>query len=212
MTPSTVNAYNSPNLNEIVFPAGIMQQPSFNVELPGYINYGSFGAISGHELSHSFDSTGRNYDQNGYYKDWWDNTTIKNFDDRASCFVDQFSKYSVEGPDGKPLHINGNLTLGENIADAGGLNAAFGAWKKRDKKKPDQLLPGLHKRFTKEQLFFVSYGSFYCGKSRKEAAIERVYTDPHSPGFARLGGTTANSVDFLKAFKCKTKKATCEMW
>jgi endothelin-converting enzyme len=170
MTVPTVNAYYNPPGNEIVFPAGIMQFPVFDVNVPQYLSYGAFGSVSGHELSHAFDSTGRHYDQNGNYTDWWTNTTVANFQERADCFVDQYHKYSVPGPDGKPLYVNGKLTLGENIADAGGVSAAFAAWKKREAEMPNENLPGLD-FFTQDQLFFVSYAGWWCGKSRKESAI-----------------------------------------
>jgi endothelin-converting enzyme len=211
MTVPTVNAYYNPPGNEIVFPAGIMQFPVFDVNVPQYLSYGAFGSVSGHELSHAFDSTGRHYDQNGNYTDWWTNSTVKNFQDRAECFVSQYAKYSVPGPDNKPLHVNGRLTLGENIADAGGVTAAFAAWKKRANETPNQDLPGLG-HFSQEQLFFVSYANWWCGKSRDETAVNRIYTDPHAPKWARILGTMANSRDFKEAFGCKEKEPVCELW
>ena len=211
MTVPTVNAYYNPPGNEIVFPAGIMQFPVFDVELPQYISYGAFGSVSGHELSHAFDSTGRHYDQNGNYTDWWTNSTVGGFTERADCFVDQYQNFTIPGPDEKPIHVNGKLTLGENIADAGGVAAAFAAWKKRRDETPNANLPGLE-HFTQEQLFFVSYGNWWCGKSRKEAAISRIYTDPHSPVWARILGTMANSRDFRESFNCPVKEPVCELW
>jgi endothelin-converting enzyme len=166
MTVPTVNAYYNPPGNEIVFPAGIMQFPVFDVNVPQYINYGAFGAVSGHELSHAFDSTGRHYDQNGNFTDWWTPETVAAFEKRADCFVDQYANYTIPGTDDKPLHVNGRLTLGENIADAGGLSAAFQAWKKREAEHANEDLPGLGD-FTQDQLFFVSYANWWCGKSRK---------------------------------------------
>ena len=133
----------------------------------------------------AFDSSGRHYDQRGNFTGWWDNSTIKAFKAKAECFVDQYHNYTIPGPDGRPLHVNGRLTLGENIADAGGVTAAFQAWKAREAATPSDMLPGLQD-FSKEQLFFISYGNWWCGKTRKEAAINRVYTDPHSPNFARI--------------------------
>ena len=186
MTVPTVNAYYNPAGNEIVFPAGIMQAPVFyDPSIPQYLSYGAFGSVSGHELSHAFDSTGRHYDQTGNFTEWWDNSTIQAFKDKAQCFIDQYHDFTVPGPNGEVLHVNGRLTLGENIADAGGLSAAFQAWKQLEKKKPAQLLPGLQK-FTKEQLFFISYSNWWCGKTRKEAAINRIYRDPHAPNWARI--------------------------
>ncbi|KAE8452493.1 hypothetical protein EG329_000395 [Mollisiaceae sp. DMI_Dod_QoI] len=211
MTVPTVNAYYNPPGNEIVFPAGIMQFPVFDVNVPQYLSYGAFGSVSGHELSHAFDSTGRHYDQNGNYTDWWTNSTVEGFKERAECFVNQYAQYTVPGPDDKPLHVNGKLTLGENIADAGGVTAAFAAWQKRRAETPNEDLPGLD-YFTQEQLFFVSYANWWCGKSRKETAINRIYTDPHAPKWARILGTMANSRDFKESFKCAKKEPVCELW
>lgn len=212
MTVPTVNAYYNPPGNEIVFPAGIMQFPVFSVSVPSYLSYGAFGSVSGHELSHAFDSTGRHYDPEGNYTDWWTESTVKGFEVRAECFVEQYAKFSVEGPDGNQLHVNGRLTLGENIADAGGVAAAFKAWTRRkDEGGGEQDLPGLE-HFTHEQLFFVSYANWWCGKSRKEAAIQRIYTDPHAPKWARILGTMANSRDFRESFGCEVKEPVCELW
>lgn len=133
----------------------------------------------------AFDSTGRHYDETGNYTDWWDAQTVSAFEERAQCFIDQYSNFTVPGPGDKPLHVNGRLTLGENIADAGGVGAAYFAWRKRDEASPDPLLPGLA-AFTKDQLFFISYGNWWCGKITKEAAEEAIYNDPHAPHSARV--------------------------
>ncbi|KAF3358307.1 hypothetical protein VDGD_04966 [Verticillium dahliae] len=211
MSVPTVNAYYNPPGNEIVFPAGIMQFPVFDVEAPAYISYGAFGSVAGHELSHAFDSTGRHYDENGNFTDWWTEDTVKAFKKRTECFVSQYANYTIEGPDGKPLHVNGRLTLGENIADAGGLSASFQAWQRRAKETPNKNLPGLE-HFTHEQLFFVTYSNWWCGKSRKDTAVNRIYTDPHAPKWARILGTMANSREFRESFQCKVKEPTCELW
>ncbi|KAF2819217.1 zincin [Ophiobolus disseminans] len=211
MSASNVNAYYSPSGNEIGFPAGIMQFPVFDVEAPSYISYGGFGSVAGHELSHAFDNSGRHYDQYGNYTDWWSNATVDAFKEKAECFVQQYANFSVPGSDGKPLHVDGKFTLGENIADAGGLSAAFQAWKRRAADKPDKDLPGLE-HFTHDQLFFVSYSNWWCGKTRKKTAISRIYTDPHAPNWARVLGTTANSREFRESFQCKVKEPTCELW
>ncbi|CAG8139255.1 unnamed protein product [Penicillium salamii] len=212
MSAPTVNAYYNPPGNEIVFPAGIMQAPAFyGPAAPLYLAYGAFGAVSGHELSHAFDSTGRHYDQVGNYTDWWDDKTVNAFEERAQCFIDQYSNFTVTGPDDKVLHVNGRLTLGENIADAGGLTASFHAWKKHDEAKADLHLPGLE-NFTKEQLFFISYGNWWCGKTTKEAAEQAIYNDPHAPKSARIIETMANSREFKDAFSCPHQKPTCKLW
>jgi len=171
-------------------------------ELPKYLSYGAFGAVSGHEVSHayvipaisfhitdkqsySFDSTGRHFDQNGNYTDWWDTATVDEFERKAECFVQQYNNFTIDGPDGKPHNVNGRLTLGENLADAGGLSAAFNAWKRREAERPAQLLPGLQE-YTKEQMFFLSFGKVWCGKTREEEKLRRLYSDPHSPTAARV--------------------------
>lgn len=212
MTADTVNAYYNPAGNEIVFPAGIMQSPVFyDPGIPQYLSYGAFGSVSGHELSHAFDSMGRHYDETGNFTDWWDDSTVEAFKDKAQCFVNQYHKFTVPDPNGEPLHVNGRLTLGENIADSGGVNAAFAAWKDAEGKKPGQLLPGLQ-TFTKEQVFFISYANWWCGKTRPETAVNLVYRDPHAPTRARILGTMANSPDFRKSFSCPVKEPTCELW
>ncbi|KXJ97112.1 endothelin-converting enzyme [Microdochium bolleyi] len=211
MQADIVNAYYNPVGNEIVFPAGIMQFPVFNVDLPSYISYGAFASVAGHELSHAFDSSGRHYDAHGNFTDWWTDRTVKEFTKRADCFVSQYGNFTVEGTNGKSLHVNGKLTLGENIADAGGVAAAFAAWKQRQDTQPDKNLPGLE-FFTQDQLFFVFYANWWCGKVRKEQAINYIYTDPHSPAFARILGTTANSREFRESFNCPVKEPTCELW
>ena len=188
-----------------------MQFPVFDVDVPPFVSYGAFGAVAGHELSHAFDSTGRHYDQNGNYTDWWTKNTVAEFEKRAQCFISQYGNFSIEGPNDKPLYVNGRLTLGENIADAGGLSASFSAWQRRRAEKTNQDLPGLG-FFTQEQLFFVSYANWWCGTSRKETAINRIYTDPHAPKWARILGTMANSKDFRDSFSCPVKEPTCELW
>ncbi|KAH8162956.1 hypothetical protein CIB48_g5296 [Xylaria polymorpha] len=210
MQADIVNAYYNPAGNEIVFPAGIMQFPVFSVDLPGYVSYGAFASVAGHELSHAFDNSGRHYDENGNFTDWWTDRTVEEFNKRADCFVNQYNDFTIEGNNG-PLHVNGRLTLGENIADAGGVAAAFRAWKERQEATPDQSLPGLD-HFTHDQLFFVFYANWWCGKTRKEQAVNYIYNDPHSPAFARILGTTANSRAFRESFSCPVKEPTCELW
>jgi endothelin-converting enzyme len=211
MTAPTVNAYFNPPSNEIAFPAGIMQQPLFNLDLPEYVSYGAFGAVAGHELTHAFDSSGSHYDENGAYRDWWDNATLSAFENKTQCFIDQFSKYSITTPAGEELHINGDLTQGENVADTGGLSAAFTAWQKRNEAKPNQLLPGLEE-YTREQAFYLAFGGVWCGERRPAEAVRRIYSDPHSPPNVRILGTVANQRGFKEAFKCASKEPACELW
>ena len=179
-----MNAYYNPAGNEIVFPAGIMQGPVFyGPDVPQYLTYGAFAAVAGHELSHAFDNNGAEYDETGRLRKWWTKETKAAFDNKTSCFVDQYSKYTIKGPDNKELHVNGKLTLGENVADAGGLHAAFKSWDKRG--RPGQRLPMLA-NFTQEQTFFLSYANAWCGIITPEAAAQRIYRDPHSPGLIRV--------------------------
>lgn len=179
-----------------------MQAPVFyDPSVPTYLTYGAFGTLSGHETSHgkyscsararltkspqAFDSTGRHYDETGRFTEWWDNTTAEAFETKARCFIDQFHEFTVPGSDDKPLHVNGKLTLGENIADTGGMSASFAAWKQLEKVKPSELLPGLQ-NFTKDQLFFISAANWWCGKDTKATAIQKIYVDTHSPKWARI--------------------------
>ncbi|KIH92144.1 endothelin-converting enzyme [Sporothrix brasiliensis 5110] len=220
MLASTVNAYYNPPHNEIVFPAGIMQFPLFSVDLPSYVSYGAFGAVAGHELSHAFDNNGRHYDLHGRYNNWWTNATIDAFTDKAQCIVDEFNNFTVIGKDG-PIHIKGRQTLGENIADSGGLTAARLAWDmrraaaKRDGTATSGVdglsLPGLD-AFTHEQLFYISYGNAWCSKFRPAMLTNRVTTDEHSPDPIRIKGTLLNSRGFREAFQCPVKEPTCELW
>ena len=138
---------------------------------------------------------GRHYDQTGNYTDWWDNATVEAFEAKAQCFIDQYHAYNITDQSGKVIPVNGYLTLGENIADAGGVSAAFAAWKAREAKHPGELLPGLQ-QFTKEQLFFISYGNWWCGKTRVKEMVRRIYLDPHSPTFARI--LASRSVSILR--------------
>lgn len=205
----------SPSGNEIVFPAAIMQFPVFAAGVPQYLSYGAFGSVAGHELSHAFDVSGRHFDQNGNYTDWWTNKTVEEFEPRAQCFVSEYSNFTFEGPTpGQLIHVNGKLTQGENIADAGGISASFAAWKTRSAKSPIEAnldLPGLD-FFTHEQLFFVNYANWWCGKTTKQAALQRVFVDPHAPEWARVLGAIKNSRDFKEAFDCPVKEPTCELW
>jgi endothelin-converting enzyme len=189
-----------------------MQPPLFDPNLPPYLTYGAFGSIAGHELSHAFDSMGRHYDANGNYTDWWTPSVVRAFESRAQCFVEQYSGFNVSAPDGSQVPVNGRLTLGENIADAGGSAAAVAARAAAlDRTGWEADLPGLE-GYSHDQLFFISYATFFCSKVSSEAAVNRAYTDPHAPEFARVLGTMANSKGFRVAYKCPLKKPTCEIW
>ncbi|CAG8565518.1 11336_t:CDS:10 [Funneliformis mosseae] len=211
MTPQTVNAYYNPTANEIVFPAGILQSPFFSARAPEYVNYGAIGMVVGHELTHAFDNNGRQYDANGKLIQWWSNTTIEAFEEKAKCFVYQYGNYTIDDPKGNPVNLNGVLTL-----------EAFHAWltrfesDKNEKLYNNQLLPGLQ-NFTREQLFYISFGRVWCSKIRPETAVERVRVDPHSPAIWRVNGVLTNSNHFSETFKCKVGSKMnpvdkCSIW
>ena len=182
---TTVNAYHNPTRNDVVVPAAILQSPIFyDSSVPNYLSHGSFGAIAGHEVSHAFDSTGSQHDKTGKLNEWWSDETRNEFEKKAQCFVDQYSKFTVDGPNGS-YHVNGKLTLGENIADTGGVHAAFQAWKEHEASEPDKKICGLE-GFSKEQAFWLSYGNWLCSKTTKERAVQRVFTDVHAPKPVRI--------------------------
>ncbi|KAK1989833.1 peptidase family M13 [Colletotrichum falcatum] len=216
-TPSTTNAYYYPTYNDIVINAGIQQQPLYSVDYPSYVNYGSLGSILGHELTHGFDNRGHNYAANGSLANWWDDKSLEAFNSRTKCFVDQYqSNFSVTAPNGTHVPVRGNFTLGENIADAGGVVTSYAAWKKlqggeaEDFKDAD--LPGLD-RFSHDQIFFLRWAQTWCSRSSsREYDVYFIRNDVHSPGFARIKGPLANSRDFRSAFNCPQKEPTCELW
>jgi predicted metalloendopeptidase len=195
MTAPTVNASYSPQRNEITFPAGILQPPFFDNALDDAPNYGGIGAVIGHEVSHGFDDQGRQFDGDGNLKDWWSAESAKEFVRRASCVEKQFSSYvSVDD-----LHVNGKLTLGENIGDLGGLKIAHAAFRKAQSGKKSDPIDG----FTPDQRFFLGWAQVWCGAQRPEEARLRVQTDPHAPEKYRVMGPLSNMPDFAKAFECE---------
>ncbi|TEA12572.1 Neprilysin-3 [Colletotrichum sidae] len=213
-TPTETNAYYFPTYNDIVILAGIQQKPLFAVGYPSYINYGAFGSALGHELTHGFDNTGRNFAPNGSLTNWWDEKSTKAFEERTRCFASQYQNFTVMAPNGTAVHVKGNFTLGENIADGGGVATSYTAWKRAqaDGKVQDFDLPGLEK-FSHDQLFFVKWGQIWCDVSVSKAYdIYRLNTDIHSPGFARIKGPLANSREFRRAFNCPVQQPTCELW
>ncbi|KAI8356891.1 hypothetical protein B0O80DRAFT_384119 [Mortierella sp. GBAus27b] len=222
MVPQTVNAYYSPTQNQIVFPAGILQPPFFHTENPEYINYGGIGVVAGHEITHGFDNKGHLFDSEGRMVNWWTNTTSEAFNAKARCFVEQYGNFSVLGSDGKAYYVNGQLTLGENIADNGGLKQSFEAWQERfnadknGRRFRNFRLPGLD-NMTPEQLFFISYARPWCSKQRPESAIRQMRTDPHTPAKWRINGAVQNSEAFAKAFRCAAgapmnPASKCDLW
>lgn len=192
MTPPTVNAYYNPKLNEIVFPAGILQPPFFNPKADDAINYGGIGAVIGHEMTHGFDDRGRQYDEVGNLRDWWSPESAAKFKERSQAIVKQYSEYEpLPG-----LHVNGELTQGENIADVGGVKIAYAALQKALAGKPQEKIDG----FTPDQRFFLGFAQIWRSVQRDEDLKLRLNTDPHSPARYRVNGPLSDSPDFKKAF------------
>ncbi len=212
MSPPTVNAYYEAQLNEIVFPAGILQPPFFNKVATDAVNFGSMGMVVGHEITHGFDDHGRRYDADGNLKDWWSEASGKAFVDRVGCVKSQFDGYTVIDD----LKVKGDLTLGENVADLGGLKLAHAAmldWYSKQGAAKESL------RFDESQQFFLGFAQSWCTKVRPEEARQRVTTDTHSPPYWRVNGPLSNSDAFRKAFQCadKTKMVRagserCNVW
>ncbi len=195
MTPPTVNAYYNPANNEIAFPAGILQFPFFDENADDAVNYGGIAAVIGHELTHGFDDEGRQYAADGNLKDWWTAADAKNFTERADKVVAQYDAFTVNDS----LHVNGKLTLGENLADLGGLNIAYEAFKKTPEGKSDKKIDG----FTPDQRFFLSWAQVWRSNIRPESAAQRVLTDPHSPAIYRCNGPVSNIDAWYAAFNVK---------
>jgi endothelin-converting enzyme len=208
-----VNAFYDPSVNIISIPAGYSQLPIFHYQLPEYALYGGLGAVIGHEITHGFDDNGRKWSEDAEREAWWDNATIANFESRAQCFVDQFSQFEVPVPGGKGK-VDGQLTLGENLSDAGGLRAAYKAWVAERQAMPevwDQKLPGLES-FTSEQLFFVFFASIWCDSQTPARYEYLLANDNHSPNLVRIQGMTQNSKEFREAFKCPNVEPKCELF
>lgn len=195
MTPQTINAYYNPTTNEICFPAAILQPPFFDPNADDAVNYGGIGAVIGHEMSHGFDDQGSQFDKTGNQRDWWTAQDKKNFQERSKVLVDHFGK--VEVVNGKK--VNGQLTLGENIGDNGGLNIAFRALQNSMKKKPLKTFDG----FTPEQRFFLSWARVWAGNARPEYLEYLITVDPHSPNMARVNAALPEIDAWYDAFKIK---------
>jgi putative endopeptidase len=197
MSPPTVNAYYNPSWNEIVFPAGILLPPFFDPTADDAVNYGAMGAVIGHEMTHGFDDQGRQFDAKGNLRDWWTATDAAKYKTEADKVVEQFNAYTVVDT---ATHVNGKLTLGENIADLGGLKIAYLAMEKALAKNGR---PGLIDGFTPEQRFFLGYAQVWRTLQRDEGAKTQVASDPHSPAKWRVNGPLSNMPEFHAAFGCK---------
>jgi endothelin-converting enzyme/putative endopeptidase len=212
MTPPTSNAYYNPLLNEIVFPAGILQPPAFSMEAVDAVNYGSIGVVIGHEISHGFDDQGAKYDALGGLNNWWTEDDLKNFQARTSCVARQFDDYYIE----PGIHHNGKLVLGESIGDLAGAKIAYLAFKKSQQGKPPApTIDG----FTPDQQFFIAWGQWRGDAIRPEAQRVMVQGDPHPIGKYRVIGPFSNMPEFQQAFSCKAgatmvrpSEQRCEVW
>lgn len=211
MTPPTSNAYYNPLLNEIVFPAGILQQPSFSIENADAINYGGIGVVIGHEISHGFDDQGAQFDAQGRLDNWWTEADLKNFHERTACVARQFDGYFIE----PGIHHNGQLVLGESIGDLAGAKIAYLAFQKAKKTRPAPTIDG----FTPDQQFFIAWGQWRGDEIRPEEQRHMVQGDPHPIGKYRVIGPLSNLPEFATAFSCKADSTMvrpaadrCEVW
>jgi putative endopeptidase len=209
MTPPTVNAYYSGTMNEIVFPAGILQPPFYDPKADDAVNYGGIGAVIGHEISHGFDDQGSKFDGKGNLHEWWTPDDRKNFTERGDCVVNQFNSYEVE----PGLHQNGKLVLGESIGDLGGLSIAYAAYERSIEAKRPKDIDG----FTPEQRFFLGWEQVWGTNQRAEAARLQTNTDPHPLAHFRGNGPVSNMEAFAKAFGCKkgdpmVREQACKIW
>ncbi|WP_460610300.1 M13 family metallopeptidase [Hymenobacter terrigena] len=195
MTPPTVNAYYNSSMNEIVFPAGILQPPFYDPKADDAVNYGGIGAVIGHEMTHGFDDQGRKSDASGNLRDWWTKEDGEKFMAKAAVVGKQFDAFSPLDS----VHVNGNLTMGENLADLGGLTIAHQAFQKTAQAKAGKSIDG----FTPEQRFFLGYAQIWRSNQRPEALRQQIQTDPHSPGQYRTNGPLQNMPEFHQAFGCK---------
>jgi endothelin-converting enzyme/putative endopeptidase len=212
MSPPTVNAYYNPSMNDINFPAGILQPPFYDPQSNDAVNYGHIGGIVGHELTHGFDDQGRQFDANGNLADWWTRADGKQFDEKAKCETDEYGKFIVDND----AHVNGQLTLGENTADNGGLRLAYIALL-ADAKRKNLKLDRKEDGYTLTQQFFLAFAQDWCGSTRPQQERVQVQTDPHSPPQFRVDGVVQNMPELGAAFGCKIGQPmmpakACRVW
>jgi endothelin-converting enzyme/putative endopeptidase len=211
MTPPTVNAYYNPQMNDINFPAGILQPPFYDQKMDDAVNYGDAGGVIGHELTHGFDDEGRQFDAKGNLNDWWTPQDTKEFEERTACVVREYDNFIAVDD----VHVQGKLTLGENVGDIGGLKLAFMALMSRMGNAGEQSKAA--DGFTNEQRFFISYGQGWCENDTPESLRVLAQTNPHAPTKFRVNGVVQNLPEFQKAFSCKTgtplaPAKRCEVW
>jgi endothelin-converting enzyme/putative endopeptidase len=218
MTPPTVNAYYDSSMNDINFPAGILQPPFYDRAQDDAVNYGHIGAVIGHELTHGFDDEGRKFDAKGNLDDWWTPADLKNFTTRTDCLDNEYSSFTAveEKNPADSVKVNGKLTLGENTADNGGLLLAFMAYLQRA--KDDHIdLAAKRDGFTAPQRFYIAFSQNWCENARPESVRSQVLQDPHSPDHFRVNGVIVNQPGFAPAFGCKQNAPmapakSCRIW
>ena len=214
--PAVVNAFYSFMENSIQFPAGILQGHFFSSDRPKYLNYGAIGWVIGHEVTHGFDDVGRQFDEEGNLVDWWHPETEKRYLKRAQCMINQYGSYSM--PQVPGIKVNGRNTIGENIADNGGIKEAYRAYDEWTRKNGNEdRLPGL--KYTPKQLFWISAAGNWCSKQRPQTMRLRMLTGSHSPGKVRVMATLSNMEEFAKDFQCPVgskmnppKSKKCQVW
>jgi endothelin-converting enzyme/putative endopeptidase len=209
--PTTVDAYYDPQMNDINFPAGVLQPPLYDPRMDDAPNYGNTGGTIGHELTHGFDDEGSQFNAKGNLYNWWTKEDREKFETRTKCVLDQYAQYVVVDD----VHINSALTLGEDVADLGGEILAYMAWKAATKDKNLQTVDGL----TPEQRFFIGFAQWDCANDRPENLRVRAVTDPHSPAQYRINGVLVNMPEFSEAFSCKAGQPmakpvekVCRVW
>jgi predicted metalloendopeptidase len=209
MSPPTVNAYYRAPMNDITFPAGILQPPFFDKTMDDPVNYGGIGAVIGHEMTHGFDDQGAQYDKDGNFKSWWTDADRTEFQKRTDCIKDEYAGFVAVDD----VHLNGKLTLGENTADNGGVRISYLALKDDLKDKPEEKKDG----FTPEQRFFLGFAQIWCENVTPESLRVQALTNPHSPGEYRVNGVVSNMPEFEQAFGCKAgqpmvRENACHVW
>jgi len=209
MTPPTVNAYYDPQMNDINFPAGVLQPPVFDPKMDDAPNYGDTGGTIGHELTHGFDDEGRQFDAHGNLRDWWTKADAQEFQKRADCVAEQYAQYTIVDD----IKINSRLTLGEDVADLGGEILAYAAWK--DATRDQQLKP--IDALNPDQRFFVGFAQWACENERDENKRVSAITNPHSPAEYRINGVVSNMPEFATAFACRVgqpmvREKPCRVW
>ena len=212
MTPPTVDAYYNPSMNDINFPAGILQPDFYDAKLDDAVNYGHIGGVIGHELTHGFDDQGKKFDGKGNLSNWWTAEDTSKFEARTGCLVSEYGKFIAVDD----VHVNGQLTLGENTADNGGLLLAYMAYLERAKKDGVDLNKKID-GYTSPQRFYIAWAQNWCANERPEAVRSRVLTDEHSPDRFRANGPVVNQPGFAGAFGCKAGSPmvpvnSCRVW